>query len=371
METKWIALAEQLGKDFGTRAADHDRDDSFVAENYAKLREHRAFGAGVPSELEGGGATHAELCEMVRALARQCGSTGLAYAMHTHLVATLAYLWRAGNKAPEGLLKRVAGENLILVSTGASDWLTGSGTLEKVEGGYRLTGKKIFGSGSPAGDLLMTTGVYDDPKDGPTVYHFPLSLKAEGVTVLDTWRTLGMRGTGSHDVEIKNAFLPDQVMQGVRRPSGKWHPFIHTVVLVALPIIYSAYVGIAETARSIALDLASRKKTDPLIALLAGELENQVVAAQVALESMIALVTTAKPGPATTAAVSTRRALVVNSVLRAVDKALELAGGAGFYRSAGLERCFRDAQGVRFHPIPEKSQTLLAGRVALGLDIDG
>lgn len=370
MENKWIALAEQLGKDFGTRAADHDRDDSFVAENYAQLREHRAFAAGIPAELGGGDASHAELCAMVRALARQCGSTGLAFAMHTHLVATLTYLWRAGNRAPEGLLKRVAAENLILVSTGASDWLSGSGTLEKVEGGFRLTGKKIFGSGSPVGDLLMTTGVYDDPKDGPTVYHFPLSLKAEGVTVLDTWRTMGMRGTGSQDIEIKNTFLPDQVMQGVRRQAGKWHPFMHTVVLVALPIIYSAYVGISESARAIALELASRRKSDPMIPLLAGELENHVVAGQVGLESMIALTASEKPGPATTAAVTSRRALVVNSVLRAADKALELAGGAGFYRAPGLERCFRDLQGARFHPIPEKLQTRLAGRVALNLDID-
>jgi alkylation response protein AidB-like acyl-CoA dehydrogenase len=371
MESKWISLAEQLGKDFGTRAAEHDRDDSFVAENYAKLREHRAFGAAVPAELEGGGASHAEVCAMIRALARECGSTALAYSMHSHLVSTLAYLWRAGNRGPEGLLKRIATENLILVSTGASDWLAGSGTLEKVEGGFRLTGKKIFGSGVPMGDLLMTMGVYDDPKDGPTVYHFPLPLKAEGVTVLDTWKTLGMRGTGSHDIEIKGAFLPDQVMQGVRRPSGKWHPFFHAVCLVALPLVYSAYVGVAESARKIALELAARRKRDPLLPLIAGELDNHLVGAQLGLESMIAMTASEKPGPATTAAVSCRRALVVTNLLGVADKALELAGGAGFYRAQGLERCFRDLQGARYHPIPEKAQTLLAGRVALGLDIDG
>ena len=50
------------------------------------------------------------------------------------------------------------------MSSGASDWLSGSGKLEKVEGGFRMTGRKIFGSGAPAGDFLMTTGVYDDPE---------------------------------------------------------------------------------------------------------------------------------------------------------------------------------------------------------------
>ena len=64
------------------------------------------------------------------------------------------------------MLRRVASEDLILVSSGGSDWLAGSGTLEKVEGGFRMNGRKIFSSGVPAGDLLMTTGVYDDPDDG-------------------------------------------------------------------------------------------------------------------------------------------------------------------------------------------------------------
>jgi acyl-CoA dehydrogenase len=366
----WQGLMITLGRDFATRAADHDRDDSFVAENYAALLEHGAFAAGVPSELGGGGASHAELCQMVRELARHCGSTALAFSMHTHLVGTLAYLWRSGNKAPEPMLRRVAAEKLILVSSGGSDWLRGSGTLEKVDGGFRMTGRKIFGSGVLSGDVLMTTGVHDDPVDGPTVYHFPLSLKADGVRILDTWRTLGMRGSGSHDIEIENVFLPDTAMRGVRRPSGKWHPFMHSVVLAALPIFYGAYVGVAESARDTALSLAKSRKDDPLVAVLAGELENQIVTAQIAHDSMMALANTAKPGPETTSAMICRRTILTNAVLRAGEKALELGGGAGFFRSAGLERCFRDLQGARYHPVQEKPQTRLTGRLLLGLELD-
>jgi alkylation response protein AidB-like acyl-CoA dehydrogenase len=50
---------------------------------------------------------------------------------------------------------------------------------------------------------------------------------------------------------------------------------------------------------------------------------------------------------------------------------MEVAGGAGLYRDAGLERRFRDIQAARFHVLPEKAQLRLSGRVALGLDIDG
>lgn len=197
--TDWMAMARDVGPAFAARAADLDERDAFVAENYAELQAHRFFSAGVPAELGGGGASHPELCAMLRELARHCGSTALALSMHTHLLAFAVWRWRQGEPV-EPLLRRVAQEQIVLVSTGASDWLDSSGTADKVEGGYRVTGCKIFGSGSPAGTLLVTSAVYDDPAAGPTVLHFPVPLAAEGVTVLNNWRTLGMRATGSHDV---------------------------------------------------------------------------------------------------------------------------------------------------------------------------
>ncbi len=366
----WRAVMQELGPRFAERAAQHDADDRFVEENYALLKERGAFGAGVPGELGGGDVSHPELCAFVRTMARSCSSTALAFSMHSHLVATLAYLWRSGNKAPEGLLKRVAAEKLVLISTGGADWLTGSGKLEKVEGGFRLTGRKIFASGVGQGNLLMTTGVYDDPQNGPTVIHFPVPLDAQGVKILDTWRVLGMRGSGSHDVELDGVFLPDAAMGGVRRPAGKWHPFMHTVSLVAFPVFFAAYLGVAEAAREVALQLAARKKNDPLTAPAVGELENELLVAQLAHAGLVDLVKSDKPGPAATAAVMSRRTVFARAVLATVDRALAVAGGGSFFRSAGLERLFRDAQGVRYHPLQEPQANRLVGRVALGLDID-
>src|SRR6478752_6551723 len=93
--TDWIALMQQLGTDFTKRTAEHDEQDSFVAENYAALKANGAFAAGVPAELGGGGLSHAELCAIVRELAHHCSSTALAFSMHTHVVASLAFSWRA------------------------------------------------------------------------------------------------------------------------------------------------------------------------------------------------------------------------------------------------------------------------------------
>jgi alkylation response protein AidB-like acyl-CoA dehydrogenase len=368
---EWLQTVQALGPRFAKAAAEHDANDSFVGENYALLKQHGWFSAGAPRELGGGGLAHGDLCEVIRQMAHHCSSTALASAMHTHVVATLAYSWRNGNAGAETMLRKVATEGLILATTGGADWLRGSGKLEKVEGGYRLTGRKIFASGAPGADLLMTTGVFEDPDAGATVFHLPIPLSAPGVSVLDTWRVLGMRGTGSNDVQLERVFVPEAATMGVRRPSGKWHPFLHTVVLVALPIVYAAYLGVAEAARNTALALAQKKKDDPSAPYLIGEMENHLVSAQLAHSSMVDLVESSQPGPATTSAVFVRRTNLATAAVRTVEKAMELAGGGAYYRSLPLERLFRDIQAARYHPVQEKPQLCFTGRLLLGLNVDG
>jgi acyl-CoA dehydrogenase len=366
----WSALAQDVAAQIAADAARHDADDSFVAEAYALLKREGLFKAHVPAELGGGGASYAEICRLVRELARGCGSTGLAFSMHTHLVALAVWRWRNEGAPTDGLLKRVAAEDLVLVSSGGSDWLTSAGTAVKVDGGFRITARKIFSSGSPAGDLLMTSAVYDDPAAGPTVLHFAVSLKAEGVTIHDTWRAMGMRGTGSNDVELNQVFVADAAIAG-RRPQAKWHPLFHAISMVAFPIIYSAYLGVAEGARAKALEVARRKAGDDGLSYLVGEMETAFFSAETAVEAMIRTAETAKPGPEITSRTMIGRTLAGQAAIRTVERAMEVAGGAAFYRGLGLERAFRDVQGARFHPLQEKPQLRYSGRLALGLDIDG
>jgi len=103
-----------------------------VAENYAELKSHGVFAAGIPEGLGDGGATYPEICEMLRILARHFSSTALALAMHTHLVAGMVWRWRQGQPV-ESFLRRIANERLVLISTGASDWLKGTGRAERVD----------------------------------------------------------------------------------------------------------------------------------------------------------------------------------------------------------------------------------------------
>ena len=83
--------------DIAERAEQHDREDSFVADNFKLLKEAGLVEAGVPAELGGGGAELPELADMLRRLAHACGSTALAFSMHTHQVAIPA--WRTTSDA--------------------------------------------------------------------------------------------------------------------------------------------------------------------------------------------------------------------------------------------------------------------------------
>ena len=366
----WRARADRIAGEIAEAAARHDADDSFVSEGYQRLKEEGFFKALVPAELGGGGAEYAEICAAIRRIAASCGATALAFSMHSHLVAATAWRWRHQNAPTEGLLKRVAAEDLILVSSGGSDWLKSAGAATKTEGGYLINARKIFSSGCPAGDLLVTSAVFDDPEGGPTVLHFAVPLKGEGVTILDTWHVLGMRGSGSHDVELKNVFLPDAAISG-RREQGKWHMLFHIISMLAFPLIYSAYLGVAEGARAKALQIARGKTGDEQLPYLVGEMENAFASTAMAVDQLIHNAETAMPGPETTNRAVVARTLAGQAAIRTVERAMEVAGGASFYRRVGLERAFRDIQGARFHPLQEKAQWRYTGRLALGLDIDG
>lgn len=365
---EWVARARNLGPELAAHADEHDEEATFVQEAFQALLRERFFTALVPENLGGGGAGIRDICEVIRALAHACSSTALAFSMHSHLIA--ATVWRVKHGMPgEALLRKVVDGNLILVSTGAGDWLESNGTMEKVEGGYRYTSMKPFASGSPMGHLLITSGRYDDPDQGPMVLHFPLSLDAEGVVRGDDWDTHGMRGTGSDTVRIDRAFIPDDAISIVR-PCGPWHPAFSVIATVALPIIMSAYTGIAERAADLAVDAARRRRDDPHVQTLVGELLNAVFAVRAVLDAQIANANEYdfEPDMERSSRSAQAKTLLADGCIRAVEKAMEVAGGAGFFRKVGIERLMRDVRAGWYHPLQPKRQHCFSGRVALGLD---
>ena len=358
-----VDTATRIAPVLAGRAAEIDQSDRFVTENYALLREEGLVQAGVPRELGGGGAEVPELAEMLRILGRACGSTALAFSMHTHQVAIPAWRWRHQKAtAVEPLLRRVAAEQLILLSSGGSDWIGGSGKAEKVDGGYRVTARKVFTSGAEAGNILMTGAIHEGDDGSRTVIHFGAPMKTAEVRIEQTWRTLGMRGTASNDVVIENLFIPDASV-AFSRTAGEWHPVFQIIATIAFPLIYAVYLGVAESARDIAI--ATAKGKPHADASLAGRMDTELRAAQLAHRWMLDAVARNAPSAETVNEVMIGRSLVARHAIAAVELAMELAGGASFYRKTGLERRFRDIQGARFHPLQAGPQAHYAGAMAL------
>ena len=362
---QWTEVAREIGTGFAARAAEHDDSDDFVADNYVVLRENKVFSSMVPAEFGGGGASHREVCALLRELSHFCPSTALALSMHQHLVAAAVFNHRHGRPGQK-LLEAVGGRELVLVSTGANDWLASSGEAVKVDGGYRVNAAKPFASGSPAGDMLVTSAPFNDPSEGWQVLHFPLPIKTEGVTVNQDWLAMGMRGTGSGTVVLKDAFVADSAVS-LRRPRARYHAVYNTIMGCALPLIMSVYVGVAETAAERARAVARKRGALPQ---LLGELENSLTAAQLATDSMIELAADLEfePSNELSSAMLVRKTLASNAVIGTAAKALEVAGGAGYLRANGIERLLRDAYASQFHPLPERKQQEFTGRLQLGLD---
>lgn len=363
---------DELGPRLAENGHAADAGDRFSHENYELLRELKLFSAMVPEELGGGNIDYSDMTTLIRQLAGYHPSTALSFSMHQHIIAANRYNHSNGRPG-KALLEKVAAAELVLVSTGAGDWLASSGDMTKTNGGFLLTGMKHFASGSPAGNLLVTSAPYEDPQDGWQVLHFPVPLNANGVSVLGNWSALGMRGTGSNSVQLDKVFIPEETI-AVKRPRGDYHMMWYVILPVALPLIMSAYLGIADTAAKRARERCARQTgSDPCVPYLLGEMENALTTASMAVESMIAITDNFQyqASQETVNEIVKRKTIAAAASQETAAKALEACGGQGYLRPNGIESLLRDVMAAHFHPMQEKRQLLFTGSLALGLEPPG
>lgn len=371
-EEELVAWADELGRTIGEHTAAHDRDGTFVAEAYELLRSSGYLTLAVPEELGGRGATIRQVAMAQRALARHCASTALASVMHHHVVLFTAWRHRRGLPGAEATLRRVADEGIVLVSTGGADQTRPRGEAVKVDGGYLVSGRKIFASQAPVGAVMSTMFPADDPAEGRVVLNLAVPLAADGVTILDTWDAMGMRGTGSHDIELRGVFVPDDKVLA-RRPHATLDPPLQVIYMHAVPPITAVYLGVADGARDHALAsvAGTAKAADASVQRLVGLMDTRLRIAGWALDGALATVgDDPAPDMAALVAVMAAKRAVTEAALEVCDLAMDVAGGAAFYRGSPIERAYRDVRGIKFHPMQPDQALVHAGRVALGLPSD-
>ncbi|SDM72052.1 acyl-CoA dehydrogenase family protein [Kriegella aquimaris] len=363
---QWLDLIDQLGHQLSANGIAHDQAETFVADNYQLLKKQGYLTAMIPKELGGAGVSFTDMCAILVKIGQYCPSTALALSMHQHLLA--ANIWKYKHQGTgEEFLREVVDKNLVLVSTGARDWLSSNGTMIKADNGYWVSATKQFASQSAIGDLLVTSIPYNDPEEGWQVLHFTVSMKSEGLKLMDDWQTLGMRGTGSQTVILDNVFISEDSIV-MKRAKGEFPLFWNVVLTVALPLIMAPYVGIAKKAMKITLEKSKAKQTRPVdTTFLLGETYNSLTLAQVLHKDMIEIANNLafQADERIGVEMLTRKTLIANACTEVVNKAMETVGGQSFYRIFELERLLRDMQAVGFHTLPEKKQQYFTGEFLL------
>jgi alkylation response protein AidB-like acyl-CoA dehydrogenase len=355
--TDVIALAKELADEFRATAAELDRSGAFPAANYERMRETGYLRALVPAELGGLGAGLAEMSRAQQALARGCAATAVAVNMHQFQVGFMADSWRKG--APvEATLRRVAEEGIVLGSTGAEaivagEWTTPT-TAEPVEGGYRINGRKFFCSQAPGMDVVRVNA-RDTQTDEILIVAVP--ARSVGVRVVETWDTMGMRASASHDVVFENVMVPAGAV-GARIPPGQplRHPALAGVGCWFLSLISGVYLGAAEEARAeahraLGAGVNSSFRAAPLTDVLLGELEAEFLTATAVRDQVVdALDRDRSDVQAALARAVLCKEIVTARAVAVVEKATEIAGGRSYYRKSPLERLVRDVRAGRYHP---------------------
>ncbi len=380
-EREVVELAGTLADAFAERAAAHDRDATFPFENYDDMRAAGYLGLTVPEELGGRGASLWELILAQERLAMGDGSTALAVNMHVSPIAQLASLWRSsGDEGLADVLRRAADGRLVYASMSAEPGdpilMSSTTTARPVDGGYRVTGKKIFGTESAVCTEFSTRALVDDPEHGPTVLFFRLPRDVEGMTVKKTWDVMGMRATQSNDFELDDVFVPEEAVFH-RYPANHFDAtMLKTVWGWAMPTFGAVYLGIGAGALAFAREqvTARGRQDDPQVQQLCAEMEVLLETARAVLyrhaqEMADESLYTQIPVQDGMAKAVLTKYVATNNACAIVDRALHVVGGAGYFRKLPLERMYRDVRAGPIMPYNNLEAHELFGKTALGIEI--
>ena len=376
-----VELAGRLADTFATRAAEHDRESTFPFENYADMRAAGYLGLTIPEELGGRGADLREMLLAQERLAMGCGSTALAVTMHVSPLGQVGALWRLNQDERLGQFLREAATGEVVYASmtaerGHSILMTSNTVATPVEGGYRVTGDKIFGTESAICTHFSSMARVDDADGGSRVIIFRLARPVEGMEVKDGWDTMGMRGTLSNDWTMRDVFVPqDAVFHSY--PVGHFDSVLLRMTWSwAMPAFGAVYLGIAGGAMAYAREqvLARGREGDPAVQAAFAEMEILARDRPGGALASHGRGDLGRPLREFTVQEGMARTMLTkhvpcNNAIRIVDLALEVVGGAGFFRRSPLERMYRDVRAGVIMPYNNPEARSLFGRNALGIEI--
>jgi len=387
VQTQTPMLSDELLARFHERAPIYDRENRFFFEDFEELREVGYLKAAVPTELGGRGLRLAEVCQEQRRLGYWAPATAVAINMHLYWTGVAADLWRAGDTSLEWLLRGAANGDVFAAghAEGGNDipLIYSTTRAERVDGGYRFTGRKSFGSLTPVWTYLGLHGMASSGNgtEDARIVHAFMPRSSEGYTIEETWDTLGMRATRSDDTLLNDVFVPDEYVVRVL-PAGfaGADAFVLTVFAWFLLGIGNCYYGLAQRTLDLTLEGVKRKSS-----LAMSRSMDHHAGVQFAIADMVTEMEAIGPlldrvaqdwtdgvdhGGQWLVKLLSAKYKAVEGAWRVVDTAFELGGGFGIFKKNEMERLFRDARLGRIHPANSSLTRELVAKTVLGIHPD-
>ncbi len=378
-------LTDDMLARFAKRAPEYDREHAFFSEDFDDLGQAGYLRLAVPPELGGPGLSLAEIAQQQRRLAYYAAPTALAINMHLYWTGIAADLWRAGDHSQRWLLEAAAAGEVFAAGHAESGndipVLLSTTRAQRVEGGYRFTGRKSFGSLSPVWTYLGIHGMDTADPSAPTIVHAFMPRDTEGYRIDQTWDVMGMRATRSEDTILDGVFVPDRyVVRIVPAGAAGIDAFVLGIFAWALIGFGNIYYGLARRALDLTVDAVKSKRALALTRSMAyhAEVQHRIAQMGLAFESIGPHLdrvaedwsSGVNHGASWPAKIFAAKYHAVEESWRIVDLALEVAGGFGIFRKSGLEQLFRDARLGRIHPANSMLTHEIVGKTFLGISPD-
>lgn len=371
-----VAAARSFHDEVRERAGEIETARRMPEDLARRMAEAGLFRLLVPA-CYGGAEVHPQVFfDALEATARADGAVGWC-----HMIGATTGMLAAS--LPEEWAERIYGDNPDCITTGVTAPL---GKAEPVEGGYRVSGRWPFGSGCQVSDWICGGCVVNDgsaaQQAGPPAPVLALFPAGE-VTIHDTWHTSGLCGTGSNDIEVRDALVPEgrwTVLGKRARVDAPLYRF-PTLGLLALGVSAVA-LGIAEHAIEEFFQLAGGKVPTGSRRSLAdrSSAQKDLARARVLVSAARAYTADAigraweaaeqdgKLGMAVKADLRLAATHNTWSAVEAVDLMYHGAGGTSIYETSALQRCFRDVHVATQHVMVAQPTYEVVGKVMLGID---
>lgn len=248
-----VQLIEKTAEQFKETSQQHDEQLTFPFENFDKLKAVGYPALSIPKEYGGGGISLTELMKHQETIAKYDGATALSIGWHMGIIMDIGEK-RTWNEEKYKKVVRDVIENGALINNLATEPATGSPTrggrpettARKQGGQWILNGRKTFSTLSP---VLKYAIIVASIEETDEVGEFLVDMGLPGVTIEETWNSIAMRASGSHDVVLEDVAVEEEHLVAFRTP-GKKDP---SGWLLHIP---ACYLGIARAAQDAALKFA-------------------------------------------------------------------------------------------------------------------